>query len=358
MIPPPEETGLNSLRRYEQVFLAGPDGMILVDRAGVIREANPKASEMFGYTVEEMTGESVELLVPEAARDAHRGHRSGYGDRPETRPMGVGLELAARRSDGSEFPVEISLSPMEVDGEHAVIATIRDISDARRRRAYQSATLRAAEEERRRIARELHDDTAQMLATLLLRLRVASRIDNPESFRVELGELRRSISEIAEGVRRIARGLRPPAIEDAGLNAAVQAHARAQLGALPIDVAFDLEPVDDILNDEEKLVLYRVVQEALSNAVRHGHPRRIDIRIGLRDGLVVAEVDDDGVGFAVNLHRSVGTGLGMVGMTERAALVSGTVEVTSAPGSGTTVRLSIPVGARDPNGGAESANPP
>jgi protein-histidine pros-kinase len=132
---PPDVTRLKYLRdaealqaRFRGVLEAAPDAMVVVDVDGRIALVNSETERLFGYTREELLGNSVELLVPERFRIAHPGHRSGYFRSPRKRSMGIGLELLGLRQDGSEFPVEISLSPLEVDGVVLAIAAIRDVT--------------------------------------------------------------------------------------------------------------------------------------------------------------------------------------------------------------------------------------
>jgi len=154
-------------------------------------------------------------------------------------------------------------------------------------------------------------------------------------------ELREGLQEVAEGVRRIARGLRPPSLEDAGVVAALQAHIRNLFENQAIRTSFDAGAVDQLLSEDGKLVLYRVVQEALSNVVRHSRAATVNIAVHAEGSEVVALVEDDGEGFDDG-RVGKGAGLGLVGMKERAISVSGSVQVESTPGGGTRVRLSIP----------------
>ena len=326
---------------FRAVFDCAPDGIVVVDDRGRIVEVNPCAEEQFGYASHELVGRPIEMLIPQSQRAGHEKQRADYHVNPAVRSMGVGLELAGQRKDGHEFPVEISLSPWSSEEHVFVIAIIRDVTERWQLRAFGQGALRAAEDERQRISRELHDDTAQRLATLLIRLRLASQEEHVEARTSMLDDLREGLQETAEGVRRIARGLRPPALEDAGVVTALQAHIRNLFEDHDIRSAFDAGAVDQYLNEDAKLVLYRVIQEALSNVVRHSRASSVNVTIQVEEDFVVAVVEDDGSGFE---HGAVadGGGLGLVGMKERAASTGGTVSVESRPGHGTLVRLSIP----------------
>ncbi|MFQ5889559.1 MAG: PAS domain-containing sensor histidine kinase [Gemmatimonadota bacterium] len=326
------------------LFEASPDGIVVVGEDGQIRAVNAKVERLFGYSRSDLIGKAVELLVPAASRPAHRQERSAFAARPRSRPMGSGLELYGRRGDGSEFPVEISLSPAFTERGLVIIATVRDMTERRRVRAFGAQALRATEEERKRVARELHDETLQTLAAILIRLRVAQRGPDVLSVQELLEELRLEIAEAADGVRRIARDLRPPALDELGIVAAIQEHARSLRETAGLAIEVEADPLDDALTDEAQLVLYRIVQEALSNTVRHAYASRAWVRLRRQGNLVVAEVKDDGTGFSVGeLMTRDERGLGLFGMTERASYVRGRVIIDSRPGEGTTIRAEIPV---------------
>lgn len=334
-----------SAEEYRAVFEASPDGIMVVDGAGVIRDLNPQVESLFGYAREELVGESVEMLLPEAFRSAHVEHRKRFMRNPHARPMGVGLELRGRRKDGVEFPAEISLSPWMRGEEPRVICSIRDITDRKRLQDFSEGALRSVEEERQRIARELHDDTAQRLATLLLRVRLLGMETDDDQRRFQMEELREQILEAAEGVKRIARGLRPPELEEVGLVSAVHAHLRNLRESTGIEVEAHLDSVDHLLDEEAKLALYRIVQESLSNAVRHSGAGQVRLTLQAENALVSAEVEDDGRGFRADRIGEQGGGLGLVGMQERAMMIGARVTVDSTPGQGTRVRVELPSSA-------------
>ncbi len=208
--------------------------------------------------------------------------------------------------------------------------------------------LAAQEDERKRIARELHDETAQSLTTLLIRLKILERAKTAEDMRGQINELREVTAETLEAVRKLAVELRPATLDDLGLVAALEAYAEGYASRMPVELQFSAQGFDDHagrLQPQQELVLYRVVQEALTNAAKHsaaGHVR-VELRRGPSE--VVARVVDDGEGFQVDeVMRSRERGLGLFGMQERLALVRGQLVIDSAPGKGTLIEARVPAG--------------
>ncbi len=209
--------------------------------------------------------------------------------------------------------------------------------EAERRRAG-SAALRAQEEERARVARDLHDEVNQSLTGLLLRLEAARETAPPE-LEAELAEIRALANQAMRELLSLARQLRPTALDDLGLVAAVAGQVE-QLARGEVEAAVEAEGDFSDLDDDAQLVVYRVAQEALSNAARHSGAENVAVQLRRpsRDG-VELEVSDDGRGFAFDESES---GLGIPGMRERALLVGGELTIESRPGRGTTVRLTVP----------------
>jgi two-component system, NarL family, sensor histidine kinase UhpB len=259
------------------------------------------------------------------------------------------LEETAAQVQAGNPDARAPLSPIadrELDRLTRTFNAMLDNLSAYRQRVRDVAAhaLHAEEEERKRIARELHDETAQTLAALLIRIRLARGVQDAEARDALLEELRRDISGALEGIRRFARGLRPPALDELGLVPAIESHVRAVSETVGLPIRLEAEPIEDTLNPQAELALYRIVQEALSNAIKHAAATRAVVRISWNGRAVTAVVEDDGAGFdPAEVMTADGRGLGLYGMQERAAYLGGKVEIQSRPGDGTRVRATIPV---------------
>lgn len=323
---------------FKEVFRAAPDGILVAAPDGTIRFANPRSLEMFGFAHADLIGSSIDVLIPPRHRPRHRGHMAEYVRRPVARPMNAGMELNARRKDGSEFPVEIGLSPAVLDDGPVVVAIVRDVTQAAQLRAFGAGTVQAAENERRRIAQELHDDTAQRLAAVKMALKRVAQLD-PSEVPGLCDELRQEIGAVARDVSRIARGLMPPELERIGVVESVRIWLDSRVGEEGPHVRLMADPVDPFLDLQQRLVLYRIVQEAVSNVVRHASASSLEVRIRGDGGVVETIVEDDGVGFDPVARTGRIGGLGLMGMRERAAMVGALVSIGSRPGEGTRVRV-------------------
>ena len=240
------------------------------------------------------------------------------------------------------------LLPTSIDGiaeteevERIELAFLRMMRrlEAERRRAG-SAALHAQEEERARVARDLHDEVNQSLTGLLLRLEAAREAAPPE-LEDELAETKALANQAMRELLSLARQLRPTALDDLGLAAAIGGQVE-QLGHGEVEARLSVEGDFSDLGDDPQLVVYRVAQEALSNAARHSGAQRVEVRLRRSEDDVVLEISDDGRGFAFDQSEQ---GLGIGGMRERALLVGGELTIESRPDHGTTVRLNVPKGS-------------
>jgi two-component system sensor histidine kinase UhpB len=214
-----------------------------------------------------------------------------------------------------------------------------------RRRSGQLA-MRAQEEERRRLARDLHDEVNQALTAILLRLEALAH-ETPAERAPEVAELKRLVNQAMDELLNLARQLRPSALDDHGLVPAVETQLKRFSARTGIEVRVDTQGDPDTLADVVQTAIYRVAQEALTNVTRHAGATLVELELQEDEGAAELRVSDDGGGFdpsVVARTHSEGPhgGLGLVGMAERARLVGGELDVRSAPGGGTTITLRVP----------------
>jgi two-component system sensor histidine kinase UhpB len=243
--------------------------------------------------------------------------------------------LELRRSD----PVE------EIDRLASSFHGLLERIEEERRRSGQLA-MRAQEEERRRLARDLHDEVNQALTAILLRLEALAQETSPERA-PELAELKRLVNQAMDELLNLARQLRPSALDDHGLLAALETQLKRFSARSGIEARLDTSGDPDALPDVVQTAIYRVTQEALTNVTRHAGATVVELLVAEEEGGVELRVSDDGRGFdpAVLPHvnsLTPGRGLGLIGMAERARLVGGELDVRSAPGGGTTITLRVP----------------
>ncbi|HEX6535463.1 MAG TPA: sensor histidine kinase [Gemmatimonadaceae bacterium] len=217
------------------------------------------------------------------------------------------------------------------------------VSDRARMRRLASQVINAQDEERARIARELHDSTAQTLAALVLQLSAAARDSRDPALAIRLEEIKMMASTALEEVRTLSHTVHPRVLDDLGLAAALEWLARdtRESSTLRVTVATVGDPT--AIPAASSSVLYRVAQEALSNAIRHAMASAVSIVLRVGASAAVLEVADDGRGFDVEEAEARRPGMGLFSMQERVALVDGHLDVTSTPGEGTRVVASVPL---------------
>ena len=329
---------------------AAPDGIVLVDEAGRIELANRQMEETFGFVRGDLLGRLVEDLIPGRFRDTHQAHRARYGDEPANRPMGAGASLNGLRADGTELPVEISLSPVATERGMRIVAVVRDISgrletEARFRRA--EAELRVLED-RERMARDLHDVVIQRLfAAGMAAQSLHSRLTEPglaARAAAVVDELDRTIREI----RTVIFGLETPiGSRDGGLRGqilAVVEDERPALGLRP-EVRFD-GPVETAADETAREVL-AILREALSNVARHALATAVEVHVRADDELVLC-ISDNGVGLRSDPSAAPepGSGNGLRNMSDRARALGGSMTIVAGSRGGTTVECRLPLDAR------------
>jgi two-component system sensor histidine kinase UhpB len=223
--------------------------------------------------------------------------------------------------------------------------------DAQQLHSLSGAILQAQEEERQRVARELHDDAAQALTSLLVRLRLLERSERPEEARLHVRELRELTAGALEEVRRVALELRPTILDDLGLEAALGWRVDELNASHSTRVDLKVVGIEARLPRDLELVFYRVAQEALNNVARHSHARYASVTLAQEQGCLTLCIEDDGVGFDPARSQALRPhGLGLVGMRERLSLVGGRLSIESRAGGGTRLVARAPLAKPSTNG--------
>ena len=338
---------------YHVLLDAMNDGAALLRHDGTMLFGNRRLGEMAGRSVDELRGSRFQaLLLP---------RRAGPFGEMLRRRRGTG-EFAISAPLSSPMPVWIAVSTVAVDvrarppaGRSARGATVlmAIVTDLRERKGSEATRLglmtrllSAEDDERRRIARELHDETGQSLTALLVGLRaIEDRIVKADA-RATVRRLRAIAAQTMDNVGRLARGLHPAVLDDVGLLAAVRRHVGDYRRTFNIDVALRCSPrFPTRFSPLVQTMMYRVLQEALTNVARHARARHVGVALKHGAGGLGLVVQDDGVGFDVAAAFNEGSGLGLHGMRERAALLGGSADIESRVGGGSVIRVQIPVAA-------------
>jgi PAS domain S-box-containing protein len=456
-------------RRAEDLLEAAPDAMVVLDQAGRIVLINAQTERLFGYQRDEILGQHVDVLIPQRFRQRHRAHRLTFFSEPRVRPMGAQLQLFGLRKDGTEFQVEISLSPIKTSEGILVTSAIRDITerkqaeqalreseqrfrlaaqtgkmysfewdlttdivmrspehikvlgateplrfdhrqfvdtihpddrakfiatmaaltpenptaevifrergsdgalvwlkssgrgffDSERRmlrvigmvaditdlkRAEESVAemtrklIEAQEQERARIGRELHDDINQQLAMLSVELEQLQH--NPSEFQNQVQELRKQTSEILNDVQALSHDLHSSKLDYLGVVGGIKSWCKEFAERQKLDIDFRAD-VSSPLPRELGVTLFRVLQEALQNVVKHSGAMRVEVQLRKDSTWVHLLISDSGKGFDVEA-ASQGRGLGLTSMRERVRLMNGTMAIDSVPMGGTKIHVRVP----------------
>ena len=339
--------------RYHRTIDSVMDAIVAVDESQNILFFNPAAEKMFGYTAKDVIGKPLEHLIPHALRNVHRHHVQRYTWSNEgARSMGPQLDIAGLRADGREFPIESTVSQMVIDGKRQFTAVLRDVTERRRAeadlremnrqlRALSTALQDVREQERTRISRELHDDLGQQLTGLKLDLSwLSNRLKDGRELPADvMDNMRRQMDDAIASVRRISTELRPLILDDLGFGEAVVWQANEVAKRSGLDIRLKLDAAPWVQQGELATALFRIVQESLTNCVRHAQATHVDIELSVDEKFLLLTVSDNGRGFVMNDQRA--GGIGLVSMRERIEALGGVLNIYSSPGQGTRVQAKL-----------------
>jgi PAS domain S-box-containing protein len=339
----------DSLTLFRKLIDQSNDSFEVVDPETLrILDVNQKACDDHGYTREELLSRTVFDIDPTVARG--RDTRVSKQLRESGSAIWEGIHL---RKDGSTFPVEVNLRLIHLDKKKYIVAVARDITERKRaedeRRRLSGQLLRLQDEERRRIARGLHDSTGQnlvALATDLAQVRASIPSTNRKSRKL-LHECQALAHRCVREVRTLSYLLHPPMLDEAGLEDAIRHYANGLAERVGIRVALEISPRFERLTPDIEVALFRVVQESLTNIQRHSGSAEATIRIARDPEKITMEVCDAGKGMrgtkrGQNGELPFGIGVGISSMSERVRLIGGQLEIESSK-RGTTVRVTIPL---------------
>ncbi len=345
----------NAAARLAGLLDSAMDGILSVDENQVIVLYNRAAEKIFGWPAAEVKGRKLEFLMPRRFRDGHQDQVREFGRTGVTsRRMGARTGdrmVYGLRASGEEFPMDASISQLDTPDGKIYTVILRDVTERVRAQeelaAFAAEAAGVREQEKTRIARELHDELAQSLTALKMdTLWVRDNLEaDPGGAMARLSQMLSMLDTSVAATRRIAADLRPLLLDDLGLAPAIE--WLAQNFAQRTGVACDLEVDEDLeLQEPYATGVFRIVQESLVNVGKHARATRVKVRVARAGGELALSVQDDGAGFDMESPRKPHS-LGLVGLRERAHLLKGQVKITSRPGEGTRVEARIPVTARE-----------
>ena len=334
--------------RHAAIVECSEDSIISQNLDGTITSWNPGAQKIFGYTEAEAIGQPITILIPAAQQEEEQRNQDAVlsGKRIEH------FESTRLTKSGKTINVSLSISPLR-DSSGQIVGVTRIARDITERKLAEEALasvtqklIEIQEEERKRIARELHDDIGQRLVLLSIELH---SLKEEEGIGAEvtsrLTSLSKDVSQISQAIQSVSHQLHSAQLEYLGIVAAMNSFCREFAERQSVAVAFTHGEIPKIVESDVSLSLFRVMQEALNNAAKHSNAREFEVNLGCSEDQLDLTISDRGVGFDTEAAAKKGR-LGLVSMRERVRMVRGTISIDSKPMAGTTIHVKVPLSAK------------
>lgn len=328
----------DSEERLRAILQTAVEGIITIDERGRIESMNPAAERIFGYAAAELIGKNVKVLMPSPYRDGHDKYLDNYKRTGHAKIIGIGREVVGQRKDGSTFPMDLAVSQVKLHDRMIFAGFVRDITDRKR---LEKEILQISELEQHRIGQDLHDGICQQMAAVELMAEVLEQKLRKEakSLVPPVEKMAAAVRDVISQTRALSRGLSPVLIESEGLMSSFKELASNTREMFGVSCQFFcLKPVhvEDLTTATH---LYRIAQEAVSNAIKHGKAREIQIVLSSENGVLTMAIQDDGIGLQTPVPRKKGMGLQV--MKYRAGIIGGSIDVRkSEHGTRVTCTLS------------------
>ncbi len=332
---------------YRRIIETSNEGIWILDTEGKVLFANDRVGEILGYSQEEIIGRITFDFLVESQKEPVARMREDFN-------KGAKLinERQLRHKDGSIVWVLVNSFPVfDSNGNHINnMGMFVDITEQKRlrdeRQQFTKKLMQVQEEERKRISRDLHDETAQKIALITLEMDALCQKEKqlPEEIAARINKIREIAGNTLQEIRRFSHDLRPSVLEHFGLAEALELITDGMNSMGQIDVSISITGSERRLSEEAEVALFRITQEALSNVRKHSGATKAKVNITYTSKKVKVVVSDNGHGFNVNNKSddSLNSRLGLVGMRERAQLIGAKLQIKSLEGIGTTVSVELP----------------
>ncbi|MGB7767776.1 MAG: PAS domain S-box protein [Verrucomicrobiia bacterium] len=331
----------DSAERLRAILETAVEGIITIDERGLIESFNLAAERIFGYQAKEVIGRNVSVLMPSPHREQHDAYLGNYLRTGHAKIIGIGREIVARRKNGRVFPMDLSVSEVRLADRRLFTGFIRDITE---RKQLEKEILEISEREQRRIGQDLHDGLCQHLAGIELMSQVLEQklVRRSKAAAARAGDIAKNVRDAISHTRLLARGLSPVTLESEGLMSALHELAMNTEEIFRVTCRFDCNPPVLVRDYPAATHLFRLAQEAVSNAIKHGKAKRILIRLKEERGRMALSIIDNGSGFPTQIPKSKGMGLRI--MQSRAGMIGGTLSIERNAGGGASVTVAAPNG--------------